>query len=192
MKFILFATIFIYGVSQSTSSFEEQHPKLIHRFVRSQKECRYEKGPWEECDYNAGVQKRMLKLKSSRSASTCEQVKHIQRACKKNCRYSKGTWTECTHGFRNRIDTLKSDATSGCEPVRNITKACKEPCRYSKSDWSPCENGVKSKTLTLTSDGPSSCQATKLISKECRQANQRRQEKQRKRKNQEKVDVNQE
>jgi len=197
MKLLLFTTILFCGISASISTFN-QHQKLIHRFARNPKgECRYEKGPWEDCDFNTGVQKRVLKLKSARSATTCEPVKQIQRSCKKNCRYAKGTWSECVQGTRNRIDTIKNDVPSlnsntMCEPIRNITKACKEPCRYEKSEWSICENGVKTKTLTLTNGGSSNCQPTKLITKECRQANQRRQEKQRKRKNQARVDASQE
>lgn len=48
-------------------------------------ECRYEKQDWEECDPNTGQQRRVLKLKSSRSVATnCESEKYIHRVCKKS------------------------------------------------------------------------------------------------------------
>jgi len=151
---------------------------LLNRLIRAanankKQECRYEKEPWEECDLTTGQQKRVLKLKASRSVSThCEPEKFIQRPCKKNCRYSKGIWSECTNGSKHRIDGLKGGITStvGCEPTRNITKTCREPCHYEKSDWTPCENGIKTKTLTLQNEGMSSgsgCEPNKVIRKQC-------------------------
>ncbi|CAG2107717.1 unnamed protein product [Medioppia subpectinata] len=124
----------------------------------SGEECRYEKEAWEECD-SSGQQRRVLRLKASRSVTTnCEPQKFITRQCKKsqsnqlNCRYSKGVWSDCVNGSKHRIDTIKSISSTGCENSRNITKKCKEQCNYVKSDWSLCENGMKSKTLTLQSE----------------------------------------
>jgi len=117
-----------------------------------------------------GQQKRVLKLKTSRSMSTeCEAEKYIERPCKKNCRYSKGVWTDCINGSKTRIDTIKVGPSAGCEPTRNVTKTCKEQCNYQKSEWSVCENGVKTKTLTLQTDSgmKSGCEATKIIRKQC-------------------------
>jgi len=158
-----------------------QQQTLLNRLIRAanpsnpnkKQECRYEKEPWEECDPTTGQQKRVLKLKTSRSISAqCEPEKFIQRPCKKNCRYSKGIWSDCLNGVKHRLDTLKTGITStfGCEQTRNITKSCKEPCHYAKSDWSPCENGVKSKTFSLMNEGLNSgsgCETTKVVRKQC-------------------------
>ncbi|XP_054160232.1 uncharacterized protein LOC128958408 [Oppia nitens] len=154
-----------------------QHQMTLNRLIRAandkkghhQSDCRYDKEAWEECDSN-GQQRRVLKLKTSRSAATnCESEKFITRPCKKNCRYSKGVWTDCVNGSKHRTDNLKPVSTAGCEPTRNITKACKEQCNYVKSEWSSCESGFKTKTLTLQSEPGvrSACEPTKLIRKPC-------------------------
>jgi len=158
----------------SENTFEERIAS--NRVIRAlnnrkhlQSECRYEKEAWEECDITTGKQRRVLKLKSSRSVASCEPEKVIERPCKKNCRYSKGIWSECVDGSKHRTDTIKPGPTPGCEGTRNITKVCREQCNYQKSEWSVCENGVKTKTLTLQTDPgvKSGCEATKTIRKQC-------------------------
>ncbi|KAH9400774.1 hypothetical protein TYRP_002349 [Tyrophagus putrescentiae] len=148
-------------------------------------ECRYDKGPWQECDALTGKQKRILTMRSAagggegRSAgapvnSDCPSEKFIERPCKKQCKYSKGVWSECTNGAKERVDKLKAEvSTSGCKPEKAISKQCKKQCAYEKSEWSICEGGVKTKTLTLVEGGtgqtPNSvdCEPTKTITKVC-------------------------
>jgi len=162
--------------------FAFEHHLTHNRLVRSANtekknhpsDCRYEKEAWEECD-STGQQRRVLRLKTSRSgsaATNCERQKFIQRPCKKNCRYSKGIWSECVNGSKHRIDTIKAVSSAGCEGTRNITKTCKEQCNYEKSEWSSCDNGIKTKTLTLTRlEGESGarvgCESSKVIRKQC-------------------------
>jgi len=191
---VLSLGVFVATITATNLNEEEEEEKhtLIHRLIRSagakKHECRYDKGVWEECDVNTGLQRRPLKLKTLRAPSHCEQVKFITRPCKKDCRYAKGAWTDCVNGERHRVDTIKT-ASVGCEPSRNITKKCKQVCRYSKSDWSPCEAGIKTKTLTLLADETgvtvtSQCEQNKVIRKQCGQSKQRaKHNKQRGRKN---------
>jgi len=183
MKLILFSILLLCVIHCNTLPNGDY--RTFHRFIRAAKECRYEKGPWDECDPNTGTQKRTLKLKTMRSSeSVCEPVMYRQRSCKKSCRYTRGVWGHCNNGLRYRVDILKN-TDSSCESVRNITKTCKEQCRYSKSEWTQCENGIKTKTLTLIIDERntgSGCEMTKLITKEC-QRQKAKQNKQRARKN---------
>jgi hypothetical protein len=162
--------------------FAFEHQITLNRLIRSnterknqQSECRYEKEAWEECD-GTGQQRRVLKLKTSRSAPTnCEPQKYITRQCKKNCRYSKGLWSDCVNGSKHRTDTLKIPSP-GCEGTRNVTKTCKQQCNYVKSEWSSCENGVKIKTLTLQTEtsARSGCETTRVIRKQCGNRNNRK------------------
>jgi len=183
MKYgLLLALISIALIDCYETGFQQQ--TLLNRLIRAanankKQECRYEKEPWEECDLTTGQQKRVLKLKTSRSVPThCEPEKFIQRPCKKHCRYSKGIWSECINGLKSRLDSLKTDPSStfGCEATRNVTKTCKEACHYEKSDWSQCDNGVKIKTFTLMNgkNSGSNCEPTKVIRKQCGKDNPNR------------------
>lgn len=50
-------------------------------------QCRYEKGPWSECDPKTNLRARTLKLKKKTdgtdSQANCEPTKTIQKKCKK-------------------------------------------------------------------------------------------------------------
>jgi len=105
--YLLVLSIFALASAIESSKYSEEH-SLIHRLIRAANnrkqgpgsDCRYEKEAWEECDVGTGLQRRALKLKSTRAAAAaagqCEETKYITRPCKKACRYAKGAWTECT------------------------------------------------------------------------------------------------
>ncbi|KAG8323418.1 hypothetical protein J6590_006431 [Homalodisca vitripennis] len=55
------------------------------------KPCRYEKGPWSECEPKTNMRTRTLTLKDRKkgdataAAANCEPTKTIQKKCKKDC-----------------------------------------------------------------------------------------------------------
>ncbi|XP_046666812.1 uncharacterized protein LOC124358554 isoform X1 [Homalodisca vitripennis] len=117
---------------------ENDHEVLIRseRGTKNNKEpCRYEKGPWSECEPKTNMRTRTLTLKDRKkgdataAAANCEPTKTIQKKCKKGkkaCRYEKGTWSTCSaQNEMVRTDTLKDKSDSTCEQTRQITKKCK-------------------------------------------------------------------
>lgn len=169
MKFIfslLSLNLFVLLAHSAAINDNNQNDPIIRN-----KECKYEKEPWSECDPSTGLQKRTLKLKVNLQNSQCEPIKEFTRQCKKACRYTKGVWSECVNSEKTRVDTLKSTGISDCEPTRTTKKRCKQPsnCRYNKTEWSACENDQKTKTLTLESGDPSECEEKKTITKQCNQ-----------------------
>ncbi|XP_046666816.1 uncharacterized protein LOC124358554 isoform X2 [Homalodisca vitripennis] len=114
---------------------ENDHEVLIRseRGTKNNKEpCRYEKGPWSECEPKTNMRTRTLTLKDRKkgdataAAANCEPTKTIQKKCKKACRYEKGTWSTCSaQNEMVRTDTLKDKSDSTCEQTRQITKKCK-------------------------------------------------------------------
>nr|ATU82930.1 secreted putative heparin-binding protein [Pristhesancus plagipennis] len=109
---------------------EEDEKEVLIRSERGAKKdpCRYEKGPWSECDASTNTRSRQLTLKkkSDEASSTCEPTKTIQKKCKKACRYEKGTWSQCNEQNEMvRTDTLKEKSDPSCEQSRSTTKKCK-------------------------------------------------------------------
>ncbi|XP_074029713.1 uncharacterized protein isoform X4 [Leptinotarsa decemlineata] len=105
---------------------EDDHEVLI-RNERGAKnrECRYGKGAWSECDSKTNQRSRTLTLKKGNQTS-CEPTKTIQKKCKKACRYEKGAWSECNaQSQMTRSDKLKPNSDASCEQNRQITKKCK-------------------------------------------------------------------
>ncbi|XP_024082265.1 uncharacterized protein LOC106665595 [Cimex lectularius] len=112
---------------------EEDEKEVLIRSERGAKNgkepCRYEKGPWSECDQKSNMRARQLTLKKKADGSTypnCEETKTIQKKCKKACRYEKGTWSTCNpQNEMVRTDTLKEKSDPSCEQKRITTKKCK-------------------------------------------------------------------
>ncbi|XP_054276203.1 uncharacterized protein LOC128995916 [Macrosteles quadrilineatus] len=113
---------------------EDEREVLIRseRGTKNNKEpCRYEKGPWSECDPKNNMRTRTLTLKDRKkgdttAAANCEPTKTIQKKCKKACRYEKGAWSSCSaQNEMVRTDTIKDKSDSSCEQTRQITKKCK-------------------------------------------------------------------
>lgn len=167
------------------SSYRESEHEVVYRETREAKgrsraasssECRYKKGPWQDCDGATNTQSRSLTLK--RGDSGCDPTKIITKKCKKACRYEKGEWSECGGGgTRTRVDKLKSKSDSACEPTKTINKPCKNApavgsnCRYDRNvAWSDCDPGTgkKSKVMRLTDSSSSDCPPTKAMEKNCR------------------------
>jgi len=114
---------------------EEDEKEVLIRSERGAKNaketCRYEKGPWSECDPKTNMRTRTLTLKDKKKAegtaqATCEPTKTIQKKCKKACRYEKGTWSPCNaQNEMVRTDTIKEKSDPSCEQKRETTKKCK-------------------------------------------------------------------
>lgn len=115
---------------------EEDEKEVLIRSERGAKNskdpCRYEKGPWSECDAKSNMRSRTLTLKkkpgdaAATAQANCEPTKTIQKKCKKACRYEKGTWSQCNaQNEMVRTDTIKEKSDPSCEQKRLSTKKCK-------------------------------------------------------------------
>ncbi|XP_075229166.1 uncharacterized protein LOC142328908 [Lycorma delicatula] len=113
---------------------EEDEREVLVRSERGTKNnkeaCRYEKGPWSECDTKTNTRTRTLTLKDKKKDSpataNCETTKTVQKKCKKACRYEKGTWSACSPQNKMvRTDTLRDKSDPSCEQSRQITRDCK-------------------------------------------------------------------
>lgn len=130
MKWILYSAIALILVNltlQDGEIWEEDDHEVLIRNARGtdNKECRYDKGAWSECDTKTNMRSRSLTLKKGNQTS-CEPNKTIQKKCKKACRYTKGTWGECNiQRTMTRIDRIKANSDTTCEASRQITKKCK-------------------------------------------------------------------
>lgn len=75
--------------------------KLVSYVIMFSEPCRYEKGPWSECDPKNNMRTRTLTLKDRKkgdattTAANCEPTKTIQKKCKKG----KKGWS--THSLIN-------------------------------------------------------------------------------------------
>lgn len=171
LVFVLIAVVAV-GAYQLGESEDE----VVYRVTRGAKggrnrgECRYRKGPWEECNPTTNTQERTLSLK--KGEANCEKSKIIRRKCKKVCRYENGEWSECdpVAKTRSRTDALKEGSDPGCEAERTVTKKCKKACRYERrAEWSPCDQvtGQKTKVVRLLGGQPAECEPTKTVTKQC-------------------------
>lgn len=99
-------------------------------------QCRYNKGPWTECDAKSNTRSRTLSLK--KGEQSCVQTRTIQKKCKKACRYDKGAWSECAPtGQMSRTDSLKSSSDATCQSTRVVNKNCNLGKLKDKQNKSP-------------------------------------------------------
>lgn len=131
---------------------EEDEKEVLIRSERGAKNskdpCRYEKGPWSECDAKTNTRSRQLTLKKkadgTTTSTTCEPTKTIQKKCKKACRYEKGTWSQCNaQNEMVRTDTIKEKSDPSCEQKRLTTKKCKNKGGRSNKANKGNGNGTK-------------------------------------------------
>ncbi|XP_066905406.1 uncharacterized protein [Halyomorpha halys] len=137
-SFGIFVTVFFLAslVLAEGEIWEEDEKEVLIRSERGAKNgkdpCRYEKGPWSECDSATNTRSRTLTLKKkagetgSTSQAACEPTKTIKKPCKKACRYEKGTWSACNaQNEMVRTDTIKEKSDPTCEQKRLATRKCK-------------------------------------------------------------------
>lgn len=189
---VLLVVLTVSGHERDDRSYQEYDNEVVYRVAREAKagrnkatgsECRYKKGPWQDCDSSSNMQTRTLTLK--RGDARCDQTRIMTKKCKKACRYEKGEWSDCNAaGVRSRSDKLKSKSDPVCEAAKTVTKPCKNvgggggggagagggACRYNRNvAWTSCDplTGKKSKVMRL-SDGPADCPPSKTLEKNCR------------------------
>uniref|UniRef100_A0A182LX03 Pleiotrophin/Midkine C-terminal domain-containing protein n=1 Tax=Anopheles culicifacies TaxID=139723 RepID=A0A182LX03_9DIPT len=100
------------------------------------RECRYTKGPWTECDATTNKRSRTLSLK--KGESSCVQTRTIEKKCKKACRYDKGAWSDCdSNGQMSRTDSLKQSSDTTCQTTRVVNKNCNQGKSKDKQNKPP-------------------------------------------------------
>lgn len=135
-------------------------------------DCKYNKGPWSECNPSTRQKVRTLQLK--KDGGSCEPTKQEAKPCKnsKLCRYSRGNWSDCNPDTLSmeRVDTLKPGMEASCEATRKKVKKCKA-CQYDRqATWTECDpqTDKRSKEQKLVLGDPNRCEPNKIQTRSCK------------------------
>ncbi|KAH3736208.1 hypothetical protein DPMN_042771, partial [Dreissena polymorpha] len=145
-------------------------------------QCKYNAGPWGECNADTNTQQRERSLK--RGGGDCPPVQVQERPCRGQrgtCKYKRGTWSICdpVSNKKTMLMTLKTGG-SQCPQTKTREKDCKRQkksskgCVYKKGRWGECDQttNVKVMVKTLKRGDPNTCQPTMTVEKICKRKHQ--------------------
>ncbi|CAG2255764.1 unnamed protein product [Mytilus edulis] len=141
--------------------------------------CKYETGPWSECDITTDTIKMTMTLKSG-EMKECPSTKILTKKCKNVSKLSLRTLTKKCRG-RNKIKKIKGECIydkgswENCDPVTNKRAKVKslksangqDRCFFGVwGDWSDCQNGVQKKQRQVVQGGVD-CQKRAVKTRPC-------------------------